>query len=182
MTTTMTSEAALTNQRARRAASAPLIGCDMSPATLQLLLPVSLILHCCLHPANFTFYISSNSVSCALKSVLQLQPRHNSHTSHCYVILFGAGNCLDVIIRIMKHVQWSVSCPPCKRKVGVKIFSLASLATMYPHLQNRGAALGGFDNSHVTFRTDVCSGGAIHQSAPGQMTLLRSLLPDCRPG
>jgi len=31
------------------------------------------------------------------------------HTGHCYVISFGAGNRLDAIITIMKHVQCSVS-------------------------------------------------------------------------
>ena len=43
--------------------------------------------------------------------VLQLQSRHNSHTSHCYAISFGAGKRLDVIIIIMKRVQ-TVSCLP----------------------------------------------------------------------
>jgi len=60
-----------------------------------------------------------------LKSVLQFQSRHNSHTDtgHCYVIAFGAGKRLDVIITIMKHVQISVSCPPGKQKVGAKKFT-----------------------------------------------------------
>jgi len=40
-----------------------------------------------------------------LKSVIQLQSCHNSHTSHCYVISFGAGKRLDVI-KCEKYLQF----------------------------------------------------------------------------
>ena len=71
------------------------------------------------------------------ESILQFQSRHNSHTGHCYVISFGAGKRLDVIITIMKctildentrpryNVLFHVS-PPGKQKVGVKKFKLYS--------------------------------------------------------
>ena len=68
-----------------------------------------------------------------LKHVLQFQSRHNSHTGHCYVILFAAGKSLDVIITIMKIVQYSVSCPQSMQKVeSEKNFPLAPLMKSYP--------------------------------------------------
>jgi len=54
-----------------------------------------------------------------LRSVLQFQSRHNSHTDRCYVMSFTAGKRLDVIITVMKTVQCYVSCPSryAKRKL-----------------------------------------------------------------
>ena len=68
-----------------------------------------------------------------LKIVLQFQSRHNSHTGHCYVMLFDAGKRLDVIITIIKTVQCYVSCPPCMQKVWVRNFFARSVREN-PHL------------------------------------------------
>jgi len=68
------------------------------------------------------------------KSVLPLQSRHYSHTGRCYVISFGVGERLDVIITITKYMQCSVQCPPGKRKVGGPKFFVPP--------QTRGAAPG----------------------------------------
>jgi len=62
----------------------------------------------------------------------KFQSHHNSHTGHCYVISFGAGKRLDVIIiTIMKHMQCSVSCPPCKRW-GSNFFSASGTSEIVP--------------------------------------------------
>jgi len=67
----------------------------------------------------------------------KFQSHHNSHTGHCYVISFGAGERLDVIITIMKHVQCSVSYPPGKQKVGVVKKNSPTFKTMAPPLIQR---------------------------------------------
>ena len=70
------------------------------------------------------------------ESILQFQSRHNSHTGHCYVISFGAGKRLDVIITIMKCTMFCFMSPPqvSKRWESKKL-------NCTPHLQNHGAAL-----------------------------------------
>jgi len=62
----------------------------------------------------------------------KFQFRQNSRTGHCYVISFGAGKRLDVIITIMKRVQCSVSCPPGKQKVGGQKISARSACKIVP--------------------------------------------------
>jgi len=74
------------------------------------------------HVTKSIFYTFTQSLCHCNK----FQSRHNSHTGHCYVISFGAGKRLDVIITTMKYVQCFVSCPPGKQKVGVKIFFACS--------------------------------------------------------
>ena len=56
------------------------------------------------------------------KTVIQFQSRHNSHKGHCYVISFAAGKRLDVLITIVKNVEYSVSCPPFKQEMGGQNF------------------------------------------------------------
>ena len=52
----------------------------------------------------------------------KFQSRHNSHTGHCYVISFGAGERLDVIITIMKLAMFCFMSPRLAKGGGVKKF------------------------------------------------------------
>jgi len=49
---------------------------------------------------------------------LQFQSCYNSHTIHCYVMLFVADKDICAIIEVLKTVQCSVSCTPGIQKVG----------------------------------------------------------------
>ena len=69
---------------------------------------------------NFSSFNITRFLYILLKTVLQFQSRHNSHTGHCYMMSLAAGKRLDVIITIMKTVQCYVSCPPGMLKVWVR--------------------------------------------------------------
>jgi len=103
-----------------------------------------------LSPFNIDFILKSSCNFCRhllyfrqlrylcslLRIVLQFRSRHNSHTGHCYVISFAAGERLDVIIRLQCYtnencaikLQCYVSCPPKYAKGGGRNFFLAPLA------------------------------------------------------
>ena len=88
------------------------------------------------HVPKSIFYTFTESLCHCNK----FQSRHNSHTGHCYVISFGAGKRLDVIITIMKRAMFCFMSPTfclpgaqVSKRWGSKKIS---------HLQNCGAALG----------------------------------------